>query len=249
VRVAVLMVDYDGTIAPIGVHRDESRIFRRVEVQLRRIVKQVPVCIVTAKDFSFIRPRSGFASGWACVSGLDVRAAGGGHITSSKLSGLGAALDLARSFERMGSYTELKHGPQGELLAVAIDWTGVPNLGPSVVRKLRSLARSGAVVTHDRDATFADIYAAQPDKGKATKLLKNLLEIEGNLMFIGDSAQDNAAFQRAEISIGLVHGQPMNELRCKYTVEKDRLAEFLRSLSDRTMDFAPSIPSVRRKRR
>ncbi len=245
-KVAALMVDYDGTIAPVGVPRNKSRIFGSVQRELKRIAGLVPVCIVTAKDFAFIHPRSRFASGWACVSGLDVRTAGGRQVTRKRLNSLDPTLKVAKACELLGSYTELKRGPSGELLAVAIDWTGVPSLGPSVVRKLRPIARTGVAVVHDRNDTFADVYAAPPDKGAATKLLKNLLGVQGDVMFIGDSALDNSAFQRARISVGVAHGQPTEGLRCAYVVEQARLAEFLRSLGDRGMDFAPSIAGVRR---
>jgi len=246
-KVAALMLDYDGTIAPLRVPREESRIFRNVENQLRRIVKQVPVCVVTAKDFAFVHPRSRFASGWACVSGLDVRTVDGRAVGRKKLGSLEPARKLAKSFELLGSYTELKRGPAGEVLAVGIDWSGVPGLGPSIVRRLRSMGGGGRTVIHERRTTFADIYAAPPDKGYATKLLKNLLEVQGDVMFIGDSAMDDSAFQRAGIAVGVAHGQPVDRLKCEYLVEQPRLAEFLRSLSDRGMDFSPRIAWLRRK--
>ncbi len=241
------MVDYDGTVAPLGVPRDESRIFKSVEGQLRKISEKIPVCVVTAKAFDFVYPRSRFAAGWACVSGLDVRLADGRRVTRKKLASLEPALRLANSSSVLGTYTELKRGPSGELLAVAIDWSGVPELGASIVRKLKSFSGSGFVVSHYRGSTFADFYGAPPDKGTATKLLKSLLSVKGVVMFIGDSPLDNTAFQRAGISVGVTHGQPADALRCNYLVEQPRLAEFLRSLSDRGMDFSPSIPSVRRK--
>ncbi len=240
-------MDYDGTIAPLGVPREESRIFRSVERELRAIAREVPVSIVTAKDFDFIFPRSRFAAGWACVSGLDVRLADGRKAGLPRLRSLGQALGVAEAAERLGTYTELKHGPSGELLAVAVDWSGVPGAGPSVMRRLKLLTEAGLTVSHERGATYADVYAATPDKGRATLLLKRMLQVHSYTMFIGDSTLDNSAFQAAEISVGVIHGQPMEALKCEFIVEQTRLAEFLRSLSGRGMEFAPTLPAVRRR--
>lgn len=146
-KLGALMVDYDGTIAPLGVRRSESRVFKSVEAELRKIAKLVPVCIVTAKDFEFVHPRSQFASGWACVSGLDVRLPDGRRFPPRRLAGLDGALRIASSFEKQGSYTEFKHGQSGELLAVAIDWTKAPQLGPAILRRLKSLSDSGPIVS------------------------------------------------------------------------------------------------------
>ena len=245
-RVKALLVDYDGTIAPLGVPRAESRIIQGVERELRKIVKSTPVCVVTAKDFDFTHRRCGFATGWACASGLDIRMADGRSSVARRLRNLAEVLDIAKAAERDGTQTELKVGPAGELLGVSIDWTGTPYLGARVARKLRPLAKKYSV-SLDRHSTFADVYAAPPDKGKATIAVKKLLKVESNVMFIGDSRFDNPAFQEAEMAIGVDHGQPTSGLRCDYIVEQRRLAGFLRSLHGRGMDFTPSLPWVRRK--
>ena len=246
-KVGAVFTDYDGTVAPLGVPRDESRMFREVELELRALVRTVPVCLVTSKDFGFIHPRSRFASGWACVSGLDVRLADGRGTLERRLRDLTPALDLAAAAEKLGTVTEVKRGPGGEVLAVAIDWTGVSEAGGYVLRGLKPLAGGGLWVSHDGETTFADIFGAPPDKGKATRVLRKLLRAGGCVMFIGDSAFDNSAFRAAEISVGVEHGQQMERLECRFTVEQSRLAEFLRSLSGRGMEFSPAIPGLRRR--
>jgi len=240
------MADYDGTIAPLGVTRAESRILGDVEVQLKRISRQIPVCIVTAKDYEFIHTRASFADGWACVGGLDVRV-GGRSFLEKNLRDMTPALEKVESIARQGVIAELKRGPRGEVIGLAVDWSGSSRKGPEVVRRLTPLKRMGFHVVHDPSATYADVYSAPPSKGKATKLLKSLLNVRGNVMFIGDSKQDNTAFRASGLSVGVAHGQPVGVLRCEYIVDQSRLAGFLRSLADRGMDFSPSIPWVRRK--
>ena len=246
-KVRALFVDYDGTIAPIGVPRSESRVLRGVEMELLRMARETPVCVVTAKDYGFIHSRCGFAAGWACSSGLDVRMADGEVKVASPLRRLDGALKLARSWEGAGTITELKRGPSRELLGVTIDWSGAPELGTAVVHSLGRLAKKGGFVAYDGSSTFADVYAARPDKGKAVKVLKGALGVEMGVMFIGDSALDNAAFRVAEMAIGVAHGQPTSELRCDHIVDQNRLAAFLRSLHGRGMEFSPSLPWVRRQ--
>ncbi len=202
------------------------------------------MCVVTAKDYDFVHPRSSFAAGWACASGLDVRLSDGRTFTRKKLGSLRDALEVARLGEQLGSFTELKRGPAGELLGVGIDWTDAPEAGAQIGRRLRRLARSGRHVSFDPWSSFADVYAAEPDKGRAVRLLKKTLGQSSAAMFIGDSANDNSAFQEAEIAVGVAHGQPTDRLRCDYLVEQPRLAEFLRSLRDHGMDFTPRLPWV-----
>ena len=174
-KVQALHVDYDGTIAPLGVPRDQSRVLRGVEKELRRMALEIPVCVVTAKDYEFVHPRCMFATGWACASGLDVRLADGRVLTAKRLRDLGDALELAHFGEQMGSFTELKRGPLGELLGVGIDWSAPPMAGRPIVQRLKPLAGAGHLVAYDGISTFADIYAAPPDKGKAVRLLYRAL--------------------------------------------------------------------------
>ena len=243
-KIDAFFSDYDGTIAPIGVPRDESRIFEGVEVQLKKIGRQVPLCIVTSKDFDFVYPRCNFAAGWACVSGLDIRLADGRRFAEKRLADLTRPLEFAKSMEVEGVLTELKRGPSGELLGLSIDWTEVPELGDSIVENLRTMSGKGIISTYDGASPFADFYAASPDKGKALKELKRLLGVQGNAMFIGDGPADNKAFDQAEFAVGVSHGQALDELRCEFMVDQAKLEEFLQSLSDQQMEFTPGPPGV-----
>ena len=244
-KVEALFLDYDGTIAPMGVPRSESRVLRSVGRELRRIVRETPVCVVTAKDFDFTHGRCGFATGWACAAGLDIRLADGRTLRPPRLRSLDEALEVAKSAQRRGTFTELKLGPAGELLGVTIDWSRAQGCGAYVEGELKPLVRKGYSVAYDGESTFADVYAAPPDKGKALKALKRVLEVKSDAMFIGDSVLDNSAFLEAEMAIGVDHGQPLSGLRCDYIVEQRRLAAFLRSLRGRGMEFTPRVPWLR----
>ena len=246
-KVRALFTDYDGTLAPLGVPREESEMFKGVGAELRKISMHAPVCIVTAKDYEFTYPRSRFATAWACVSGLDVRLKDGGTFTRKALRRLDEALALARSGEKRGTFTELKRGPAGELLGVGIDWTGSPRAGEAMVRGLGRLRQKGHLVAYDGESTHADIFAAAPDKGRALRLLKRELKVGSGTMFMGDSVFDNPAFQEAEMTVGISHGQSMDELRCGYVVDQSDVRRFLHSLGENGMEFGPRLQGVTRK--
>jgi len=181
------------------------------------------------------------------VSGLDIRLSDGRSLGEKKLIELTKPLELAKSMEKEGALTELKRGPAGEVLGLTIDWTGVPMLGESMVENLTRMSDEGFTASYDETSTFADFYAAPPDKGRALNELKRLLGVKGNTMFIGDAPADNSAFQQAEVAVGVSYGQALDGLRCGFMVEQARLGVFLRSLSERRMEFMPSLPGVRQK--
>ena len=192
-KARALFVDYDGTIAPLGVPRAESRVIGRVARELRRIVRETPVCVVTAKDFDFIHGRCRFATGWACAAGLDIRLADGRSLRPPRLRNLDGALEIAKSARRRGTLTELKLGPAGELLGVTIDWSHAPGSEAYVAGELRLLRRKGYPVVYDTKSAFADVFAAPLHKGKALRGTKKLLE-KSDARFIGDSVPDDSAF-------------------------------------------------------
>ncbi len=72
-KVEGLFLDYDGTISPINVPRQESRVPQEIEATLYRIKQLIPVGIITTKDLSFILPRASFASVWCTIAGLEMK--------------------------------------------------------------------------------------------------------------------------------------------------------------------------------
>ncbi len=73
VKIEGLFLDYDGTISPINVPREQSGVLPQIESALNQIRQLVPVGVITTKDLAFILPKTPFAHAWATVAGLEMK--------------------------------------------------------------------------------------------------------------------------------------------------------------------------------
>jgi HAD superfamily hydrolase (TIGR01484 family) len=95
---------------------------------------------------------------------------------------------------------------------------------------------------------FLDIYGVECDKGLAFDNVISILKQEergGNVMYLGDSENDNPAFRKSDISIGIHSDARLNPiLDCKYMLDFDQLPLFLRGLMDNDFVFSEDLLSV-----
>ncbi len=245
-KISALYCDYDGTLAAGDVRRDVSRIPQSTERELRKIAVLIPFAIITSKDFDFIFPRTTFAKAWACVCGLDIRLADGRTIRKRNQRSIYSIPVQISRLKGKGIFIESKRNSAGSLLGLSVDWREGKRLSDETIAGIRALSRKGLFVSYDRSYPFIDVFAGPPDKGKALRELKRLLGVQGPVMYVGDSPLDNNAFREADISLGVSHGQPLEELDCEFVVNYKELPKFLASLFHRGLDFAPDLPGVRR---
>lgn len=96
---------------------------------------------------------------------------------------------------------------------------------------------------------FLDIYGVECNKGLAfDNVLSQLKQEErgGNVMYLGDSENDNPAFRKSDISIGILSDARLNPtLDCKYMLDFSQLPLFLRSLVDNNLLFSEDLLPVR----
>ena len=88
---------------------------------------------------------------------------------------------------------------------------------------------------------FLDLYGAQCDKGLAfDNILLGLGEKESaNVMFLGDSENDNPAFRKSPIPIGIKSDTRVNpSLDCDYMLDFNQLSLFLRGLLNNDFIFS-----------
>ena len=90
---------------------------------------------------------------------------------------------------------------------------------------------------------FIDIYAAKCDKGMAygsvLSLITNGERKEHRIMYLGDSENDNPAFRKADVSIGVRSDERLNPyLDCRYTLNFDKLVGFLKKLLNDNFVFS-----------
>ena len=93
---------------------------------------------------------------------------------------------------------------------------------------------------------FIDMYVMKLNKGNAFDFviskLSEFSDITGEIMYLGDSENDNPAFRKADISIGVNSDNRLNpELDSVYTIKFENLSIFLRRLVDNDFYFSESL--------
>jgi hydroxymethylpyrimidine pyrophosphatase-like HAD family hydrolase len=95
---------------------------------------------------------------------------------------------------------------------------------------------------------FLDLYAVKCDKGLAfdsifkrntsNHTLSDSVRNTRNVLYLGDSENDNPAFRRSDISIGVSSDKRLNpKLACKYNIEFKDLSIFLNRLLENGLIF------------
>jgi HAD superfamily hydrolase (TIGR01484 family) len=233
-KISAVFSDYDGTLAPEDVAPDASALPKEIEEPLLKLSSSVPIAIVTSKDYGFVRPRTPFARAWACVSGLEIVLSDGRSFAPPQTgSRLREGLEYVRRRNDFGLSLELKRSTSKGLLAFSVDWRGRP-APPSefIATAVSDLSGMGLTVAYDPTRPYLDVFGRRPDKGGAVREMKRLLDVNGNVLFIGDSTPDNPAFEEADLGVCVDHGQSLGGLSCGYALKREELGRFLRSLED-----------------
>ncbi|MDA4115219.1 MAG: hypothetical protein OK442_01535, partial [Thaumarchaeota archaeon] len=132
-----------------------------------------------------------------------------------------------------GLALELKRSTSKGLLAFSVDWRGKPAPPAQfITAAVADLSDMGLTVAHDPTRPYLDVFGRRPDKGGAVREMKRLLDVNGNVLFIGDSAADNSAFGEADLAMCIDHGQSLDGLECSYALRREELGRFFRSLED-----------------
>ena len=99
---------------------------------------------------------------------------------------------------------------------------------------------------------FLDLYAVKCDKGlvfdylfkrnRSNHTLSDSVRNTGNVLYLGDSENDNPAFRRSDISIGVSSDKRLNpKLVCKYNIEFKDLSIFLNRLLENGLIFSEDL--------
>ena len=118
-------------------------------------------------------------------------------------------------------------------------WPDIPK------EKLTSYAQSLFIQEYSTHP-FIDLYVTKVNKGDAFEfVISNLSEmsnISRKIIYLGDSENDNSAFRKAAISIGVISDNRLNpRLDCTYFIEFENLSTFLRRLIDNGFNFSESL--------
>ena len=162
---------------------------------------------------------------------------------------------------------ERKYISNNETLAgITIDWrhlqdwesfkkTSEPLL-KKAIEKQQKLSFNGNTLYTQTYAThpFIDVYAVKCDKGMAFDSIASEISYgKGKrekriIMYLGDSENDNPAFKKSDVSIGVLSDDRLNpKLDCDYTVGFDNLSTFLKNLLDNDLVFSDDLLPLHQK--
>ena len=247
-KVRALFCDYDGTLAPLRVPRSRSRVPRPVSQALFRIHERVPVAIVTAKDYGFVRSRTPFADAWSCVYGVETIVKGGSRRVVRQYRDMSRAVAIVKGV-RPRPRIEYKETSTGELCGFCAEWGPAKAPAPFVLDDIIfKIRKSGFQVLQGSLYPMIDVTAGTGDKGLAVKILQTMMGTKGGLLFVGDSPADNPAFAVAHVGIGVVDGRKQSGLECGYLVSRNHLAQFFEALLRNDLEFSEVLPWVTRRK-
>ena len=299
-QITAILSDYDGTLCPTNLVRSEdAAIPAKLEDMLWEVSKKIPVCIISSKDYHFLRPRTKFAKILSCILGIETltfRARNEGTCENIKSNSLKAGcsnglnsiedkhlmlddsktlwtnsdllIGLADSvmLRYKDIIVERKFTSDKQILAgLTFDYrhTGDWNLYKGslepflkqIIRDTRSCSPSSGLEQLNIQTyalhPFLDVYMIKCDKGMAfdyvTSKISTMARRENRkrpqkVMYLGDSENDNPAFMKADISVGIRSDDRLNpKLFCERVIKFDELPIFLKKLIANDFVFSDSV--------
>jgi len=246
-----LFLDYDGTLSPLDVSRQQSKIPPHLEALFNIIRKYVPIGVITSKDMPFILPRTDFAHAWAAIAGLELKI--GSQLFISR--GIGEALPLlnqalkyAKRNTAEGGVIEEKCSYTGQPLAFCVDWREVKD--DKAAREMSSHIRAychtlALEVIEYHGNPYFDVFPCPMDKGQAITDLRNHMSLSSGTLYMGDSITDNLAFKKVDIGIGVSENLEPLDLECQYWIKFEDVANFFSFLYKNDFNFSPDLPGIK----
>ncbi len=196
---AVLLLDYDGTLAPFQVKRDHAYPYPGVMVLLQEIVRngRTRLVVVSGRDandvlpFLTIHPRPEI---WG-VHGLQ-RLKTDGKMEMPRLDErtLDALSDANRwlGYQQVGDVAEFKNG------SIAVHWRGLneidaENLRARVLLGWRPIAEHSGLNVLEFDGGV-EIRAREANKGNAVRTFLSEISPDTPAAYLGDDTTDESAF-------------------------------------------------------
>lgn len=277
-RIKAIISDYDGTLVPTADVKNTSTnaIPTELEEILGKISAEIPVSVISSKDFEFLSKKITFARVLSCIMGIETLV-----LTTDALSGiiekrilhadlavlqmnskvLEAIAEEIFSCEDFSDMLIERKQTSDEILAgLTVDWRhhpsddwsyyrrGIAHFISSIVTNLRKPPVPFYIYVQKYSThPFVDIYSTECNKGMAfDTVITELRYASANskdTLYLGDSENDNPAFRKAGISIGIRSDARVNpKLDCGYFLDYGQLSSFLKELRNNDYLFSEELP-------
>ena len=197
---AVLMLDYDGTLAPFRTRRDQAFPYPGVALLLQEIVRngRTRVLVISGRDVADLLPLLNIhprPEMWG-VHGLQRMRTDG----TTEIPELGeAVLNALSDADRWLSYQQLRHRAEFKPGGIAVHWRGcaelmVEDIRSRVLLGWRLIAERGDLNLLEFDGGI-EIRAREADKGDAVRAFLQNVPTGTPIAYLGDDTTDEAAFR------------------------------------------------------
>jgi trehalose 6-phosphate phosphatase len=233
-RQAVLLLDYDGTLAPFHIRRDEAFPYPGVAQALQEVVSngRTRVVVITGRDVSelhsllIVHPRPEI---WG-VHGLQRLRPDGAlevlNLNQRTRNGLSEAKGWL-------NYQQLLHAAEFKPGGIAVHWRG---LAASVAEYFRSRVmlgwrsiaeRSGLKLQEFEEGI--EILAPEANKGEAVRKLLREIGPDAPVAYLGDDIADESAFRAiGERGISVLVRREERQTSARFWLKPpDEVVEFL----------------------
>ncbi|MBA3285196.1 MAG: HAD-IIB family hydrolase [Nitrosopumilus sp.] len=279
-KVSAIFSDYDGTLVPAQVGNSMTyTIPSELEKELWNVAYNIPICMISSKDYYFLKDKVKFSKILSCVLGIEtinrMKTKENKHSKNDAKSTQNRIMNYKLSVDKTtlkknsiflkqihqqvcADYgdlnIELKYTLSENKILCGItmdgrnltDWTMFSDYKKKIVddivlfKKERHITEEELVVQTYRNHPFLDLYACPCSKAMAYDGIANMLQLttDDNVLYLGDSENDNPAFKKADISIGVRSDNRIKTaLECKHYIEYENLALFLNRLTNNNFDF------------
>lgn len=198
-RQSALLLDYDGTLAPFHVKREQALPYPAVPALLQEIVRdgRTRVVVISGRDVTTlvplldIHPRPEM---WG-IHGLQ-RLREDGTAVMPQLDD--QTLDTLMHADRWLDYQHLRHVAEVKPGSIAVHWRGMTSLEADEIRARVLLG--WRLLSKNRDLSLLEfdggieIRAQEANKGAAVRSFLDEIEADIPVAYLGDDAADESAF-------------------------------------------------------
>ena len=267
-KIRAIFADYDGTLCPTATLRSAGGSFIPSSLSdvLWALSQHVPVCIISSKDSHFLIRRAPFANAFSCILGIETLVVKRQSDISPKIDRRRLSINKPILLENARKLDSLAQKIQTEfpyvmvdrkltyddfLAGITVDWRDRKDWEESR-RAIEPYLRQAIskYIQHPKPLSleaysshpFVDVFAAKCSKRTGFKYvlseIKPCLE-EGEIVYLGDSENDNPAFKLADIPIGIRSDSRLQpRLECDFILDYDKLASFLQRLLQNDLRFS-----------